>query len=124
MPTTITGGITEGEVPERTKRPYASIMPLSEQPGCGGLKRTNHGEYISSEFEIRVVSATTFEELDAQDVKVIDDAVRYAVLNVPAPTIFIALFPRQILFYFEDKYHKAILGYEAWTSKPAAYSRV
>ena len=120
---TITGGISEGEVPERRVRPYASLVPLTQGPGCGGLKRTNFHEYLEATFEIRTVAPQTFEELDGTDLKVIDDTMRYAVLTIPPPLAFIKLFPGTWTYFWEDKYHKAIMPYSAWFSKPANYNR-
>jgi hypothetical protein len=120
---TITGGIYEGEVPERTPRPNAEIMPGSEQPGAGGVKRTNMHEYLTASFDVRVIAAATFEELSGTDVAAIDAAVRYAAMTIPAPFVFNNLMPGAIVYYWEDKFHKAIMNYSAWFQKPAAYNR-
>jgi hypothetical protein len=121
---TLTGGITEGEVPERTIRPYARITAMSESPGVGGLKRTNFHEYITASFEISVVSNQTFEELDAVDVKAVDDLTRYAVLNIAPPVKAIKVFPVDQTYEWSDKYHMAHTRWEAWIAKAANYNRV
>jgi hypothetical protein len=125
VPNTFTGGYFEGEVPERMVRPYAMVEAITEQPGCNGLKRTNRREYLAARVDIGVVAPQTFEELDGTFVKLVDDTLRYAMLDIPLPAIFIpgAFFPQTQTYYWEDKYHRARLGFEAWFSKPANYQR-
>jgi hypothetical protein len=123
IPNVISGGYFEGEVPERMVRPYAMVEAISENPGCNGLKRTNKREYLAARVDISVVSPQTFEELDGTDVAAVDAAVRYAAMSIPLPAIFIQLFPGVQTYVWEDKYHRAKLGFELWFSKPANYWR-